>query len=96
MTPRSRSVLILAGELAEEAGQGYVGTEHLLLALAREGHGLAAQVLDRLQVRERVIEELQSIVEMSGPAGSASHPDDEFRVLLDSAPLSNHPLKIAQ
>jgi hypothetical protein len=35
MTPRSRHVLIRAGELAEQAGHLHIGTEHLLLALAR-------------------------------------------------------------
>jgi len=64
-TPRVKKVLELAGQEAEDLGHKYVGTEHLLLGLIREGEGVAAQVLARLGVdlagaRLRVIELLHA------------------------------------
>jgi prophage maintenance system killer protein len=47
-TPRSKKVLELAHNEAKRLGHHYVGTEHLLLGLVREGDGLAAQILGRL------------------------------------------------
>ena len=45
LTPRASSVLSAAGDLAQSWGHGYVGTEHLLLALYREPKGIGTQVL---------------------------------------------------
>ena len=47
-TPRAKKVLELALREAQQLGHGYIGTEHLLLGLIREGSGVAAQVLVRL------------------------------------------------
>ena len=44
-TPRAEEALRLSQEAAGELGHGYVGTEHLLLGLIREGQGMAARVL---------------------------------------------------
>ncbi len=60
-TPRAKKVIELAMEEALRLGHNYVGTEHILLGLIREGEGVAAQVLIRLGadvqlVRQRVIE----------------------------------------
>ncbi len=49
-TPRAKRVLELAVEEASENGRNYVGTEHLLLGLIREGEGVAARVLQNLGV----------------------------------------------
>ena len=62
-TPRAKKVLELSLREAMQLGHNYVGTEHLLLALIREGEGVAAQVLVRLganldRVRQQVIEVL--------------------------------------
>ncbi|HET7487521.1 MAG TPA: Clp protease N-terminal domain-containing protein [Acidimicrobiales bacterium] len=95
MTPRSRTVFLLAAGIAEAAGQQYVGTEHLLLALAREGGGVAAQVLEQLGVRERVMQELEPIIEKAGPSGAALHPGDEVRVQLDPDLRTSHKMTIA-
>lgn len=63
-TPRAKKSLELAIEEAQKLGHNYVGTEHLLLGLIREGEGLAAQVLKSLGieneelVRTRVVEML--------------------------------------
>lgn len=49
-TPRVKKVLALANKEAKSLNHSYVGTEHLLLGLLREGEGIAARVLQRLQV----------------------------------------------
>jgi ATP-dependent Clp protease ATP-binding subunit ClpC len=57
-TPRAKRVLELAVDEARSLGHNYVGTEHLLLGLIREGEGVAAKVLLELGVdRKRVREE---------------------------------------
>ncbi len=62
-TPRSKKVLQLALAEAQALNHTYVGTEHILLGLLREGEGVAAQVLKNLEVdldtaREEVMREL--------------------------------------
>ena len=59
-TPRAKKVLELSLREALQLGHGYIGTEHILLGLLREGGGVAAQVLvklgaDRNRVRQQVI-----------------------------------------
>jgi ATP-dependent Clp protease ATP-binding subunit ClpC len=59
-TPRAKKVLELAQRESDALGHGSIDTEHLLLGLIREGHGVAAQVLVRLggdlnRVRQQVI-----------------------------------------
>lgn len=49
-TPRARKVLTLAQEEAQRFNHNYIGTEHLLLGLLREGDGVAAKVLDNLGI----------------------------------------------
>jgi ATP-dependent Clp protease ATP-binding subunit ClpA len=70
-TPRAKKVMELAQREANDLGHNYVGTEHLLLGLVREGEGVAAQVLVKLGadlagVRQQVVHLLH------GPAGSAA------------------------
>ncbi|MCX5703516.1 MAG: AAA family ATPase, partial [Candidatus Omnitrophica bacterium] len=64
-TPRAKKVLELAAEEARSLGHNYIGTEHLLLGLIREGEGIASQVLLNLGLdlntgRKEVIELLGS------------------------------------
>jgi ATP-dependent Clp protease ATP-binding subunit ClpC len=64
-TPRSKKALELAAEEARALGHNYIGTEHLLLGLIREGEGIASQVLlnlgmDLNTVRNEVMELLGS------------------------------------
>ena len=47
-TPRAKRVLELAVDEARQLGHNYVGTEHILLGLIREGEGVAAQVLKNM------------------------------------------------
>jgi ATP-dependent Clp protease ATP-binding subunit ClpC len=49
-TPRAKKVLALAGSEARALNHAYVGTEHILLGLLREGEGVAARVLKNLNV----------------------------------------------
>jgi ATP-dependent Clp protease ATP-binding subunit ClpA len=60
-TPRSKKVLELSLRESKQLGHNYIGTEHILLGLLREGDGVAAQVLVRLgadlnRVRQQVID----------------------------------------
>jgi ATP-dependent Clp protease ATP-binding subunit ClpC len=60
-TPRAKKVLELSHREAQQLGHDYIGTEHILLGLIREGEGVAAQVLVRLgadlnRVRQQVIQ----------------------------------------
>ena len=76
-TPRAKRVLELAVDEARALGHNYVGTEHLLLGLIREGDGVAAKVLlelgvDRKRVREETIKLLGG-----APAGPGSAEREE-------------------
>jgi ATP-dependent Clp protease ATP-binding subunit ClpC len=60
-TPRAKKVLELSLREAQQLGHNYIGTEHILLGLIREGSGVAAQVLVKLgadlnRVRQRVVQ----------------------------------------
>ena len=70
-TPRAKKVLELSLREALQLGHNYIGTEHILLGLIREGEGVAAQVLVKLgadlsRVRQQVIQLLSGY---QGPAG---------------------------
>lgn len=98
LTPRSRRVLVGAGELAEQAGHRHIGTEHLLLALADDPDGIAGQILDRLGVREKAIHETALVVATMNAAasGSTSDPGDATTVWLDPRHSSNHPIVVTE
>ena len=73
-TPRAKKVLELSLREALQLGHNYIGTEHILLGLIREGEGVAAQVLVKLgadlnRVRQQVIQ-LLSGYQGKEPAGS--------------------------
>jgi ATP-dependent Clp protease ATP-binding subunit ClpA len=70
-TPRAKKVLELSLREALQLGHNYIGTEHILLGLVREGEGVAAQVLEKLgadldRVRQTVIELLPGSSESAG------------------------------
>jgi ATP-dependent Clp protease ATP-binding subunit ClpC len=86
-TPRSKRVLELALREAKQLSHNYIGTEHLLLGLVREGEGVAAQVLISLdadlgRVRQRVIEV------MSGYSGNVGTGDRALSAARGRANLS--------
>ena len=81
-TPRAKKVLELSLREALQLGHNYIGTEHILLGLIREGEGVAAQVLVKLgadlsRVRQQVIQLLSGYqgpsgrTESSGTAGAS-------------------------
>ncbi|MGE3856601.1 MAG: ATP-dependent Clp protease ATP-binding subunit, partial [Dehalococcoidia bacterium] len=70
LTPRAKKVIELAVDEARRLGHSYIGTEHLLLGLVREGEGIAAGVLESLGVNlERVRGETTRILAQSQPQG---------------------------
>ncbi|MBU8922734.1 MAG: ATP-dependent Clp protease ATP-binding subunit [Bacteroidales bacterium] len=72
LTPRAKRVLELSVEEARLLGHNYVGTEHLLLGLIREGEGVAARVLLELGVdRKRVREEIMKILHQGGGSSAS-------------------------
>ncbi len=74
-TPRAKRVLELSVEEARLFGHNYVGTEHLLLGLIREGEGVAARVLMELGAdRKRVREETLKLLGGSAP-GVSKQPE---------------------
>src|SRR5215212_2399042 len=87
-TPRVKKVLALAGKEAKSLNHSYVGTEHILLGLLREGEGVAARVLKNLEVdiertRNEILKELdpnftppESEGESQPPMGGGGIPSD--------------------
>ncbi len=89
-TPRAKRVLELSWDEARQLGHNYIGTEHLLLGLIREGEGVAARVLENLgvdlnKVRSNVIKMLgetkptQTATTTGASSGKTKTPSlDEF------------------
>ncbi len=78
LTPRAKRVIELAIDEARRLGHNYIGTEHLLLGLVREGEGIAAGVLESLgvnldKVRHQVIHVLSQSSSVS-PAQESKRP----------------------
>ncbi len=76
-TPRAKRVLELSWDEARQLGHNYIGTEHLLLGLIREGEGVAARVLENLgvdlnKIRSNVIKMLGESKPQSVSSGSSS------------------------
>ncbi len=84
-TPRVKKVLALAGKEAKALNHSYVGTEHILLGLLREGEGVAARVLKSLDVdiercRNEILAELDpnfSGEPEEASAGNSGNPEDK-------------------
>ena len=77
-TPRAKKVIELSMDEARKLGHSYVGTEHILLGLIREGEGVAARVLNNLGVslnkaRQQVLQLLGSNETGSSAAGTNSN-----------------------
>jgi ATP-dependent Clp protease ATP-binding subunit ClpC len=86
-TPRAKKVLELSLREALQLGHNYIGTEHILLGLIREGEGVAAQVLVKLgadlnKVRQQVIQLLNGY-QSKEPAGTASEAAPSTSLVLD-------------
>ncbi|MBN1269564.1 MAG: ATP-dependent Clp protease ATP-binding subunit [Kiritimatiellae bacterium] len=79
-TPRVKKVLALAGSEARALNHSYVGTEHILLGLLREGEGVAARVLKNLNVdleksRVEIMKELDPNFEPTGEEFQPGAPE---------------------
>lgn len=75
-TPRAKKVIELSMDEARKLGHSYVGTEHILLGLIREGEGVAARVLNNLGVslnkaRQQVLQLLGSNESTSSHRGAS-------------------------
>ncbi|MCC6674739.1 MAG: ATP-dependent Clp protease ATP-binding subunit [Thermomicrobiales bacterium] len=69
LTPRAKKVIELAVDEARRLDHSYIGTEHLLLGLVREGEGIAAGVLESLGVNlEKVRQQVMQVVNQSSSA----------------------------
>ena len=63
-TNRAKKTIELANEVAIELGHNYIGTEHILYGLAKEGSGVASKVLGNQEVKSEEI--IDKIVELIG------------------------------
>ena len=88
-TPRAKKVLELSLREALQLGHSYIGTEHLLLGLIREGEGVAAQVLTKLgadtnKVRQQVIQLLSGYQGKEAVSvGGETNPQPKASQILD-------------
>src|SRR5450755_4692101 len=69
-TDRARKVLTLAQDEAQRFNHNYIGTEHLLLGLIREGEGVAARVLENLGVDLTKVR--SHVIRLLGESGAAT------------------------
>ena len=88
-TPRAKKVLELSLSEARQLGHDYIGTEHILLALIREGDGVAAHVLAEAgagldRTRLQVIELLHGRRQRHAPAATASSSGEDLMSRLAS------------
>jgi len=73
-TDKARKVLVLAQDEARSLHQTYVGTEHILLGLIKEKDGLAAQALERLDVKyDDVVQAIRQVVTIDEDADASGH-----------------------
>jgi ATP-dependent Clp protease ATP-binding subunit ClpC len=89
-TPRANKVLELASKEGLQLGHNYIGTEHILLGLIREGEGVAAQILVKLgadlnRVRQQVIQLLHGYPGKEPAGGGARLGKRERARLMDDA-----------
>jgi len=87
-TPRAKKVLELSLREALQLGHNYIGTEHILLGLIREGEGVAAQVLMKLgadleRVRNTVVQLLTGVAGSSKEAGQTVEATPPGNLVLD-------------
>ena len=62
-TNRAEKAIQIANELASEMGHSYIGTEHLLYGLTKEGNGVASKVLELQNITpDKIIEEIEELI----------------------------------
>jgi ATP-dependent Clp protease ATP-binding subunit ClpC len=85
-TPRARVVLDQAISTAHEFGDGYVGTQHLLLGLIREQHGVAARAMTTAGLTEPLLRrEIVRLLQGEGVAATIDVPQSDTQVPLSIA-----------
>jgi len=95
-TKRARNVLTLAQEEAQRFQHSYIGTEHLLLGLVREGEGVATQVLNNLGIQvDQVRHSVEAIIGrgghiVSGEVGLTPRAKKVIELAVDEARRLNH------
>ena len=94
-TPRAKKVLELSLREALQLGHNYIGTEHILLGLIREGEGVAVQVLEALgagrnPVRQTVVQLLSGYV--AGSEGPGDEGEAEMAELTSDVASASEPL----
>jgi len=93
---RARKVLTLAGEEAQRFNHNYIGTEHLLLGLVREGDGVAGRVLNNLGVQlPKVRDAVEFIIgrgegKVTGDIGLTPRAKKVVELAVDEARRLNH------
>ena len=89
LTPRAKKVIELAVDEARRLGHHYIGTEHLLLGLIREGEGIAAGVLESLGVNlEKVRTEVIKVLTQTRQRSDSRAP---FEQDADDRPARHRP-----
>src|SRR5579859_4999395 len=91
LTPRAKKVIELAVDEARRLNHHYIGTEHLLLGLVREGEGIAAGVLESLgvnleKVRTQTIQVLMGEEISTLPAEPPSIPPEALSLVVEGMP----------
>jgi hypothetical protein len=97
-TERARKVMTLSREEAQRLQHNYIGTEHLLLGLVREGQGVAAQVLNNLGIElemvrksvESIIGRGDQIVKNTGEIGLTPRAKRTIELAVDEARRLDH------
>ena len=94
LTPRTKRVIELAVDEARKLGHHYIGTEHLLLGLVREGEGVAADILKRLgappeKIREQVNRMLNETPVQAGASQETSTTPTVDQLGTDLTALAN-------
>ena len=72
-TERARRVVVFAQEEARDLNHDYIGTEHLLLGLTRDGEGVAAQALRELEIRQDAVREQVTEIIGRGQRSPSGH-----------------------
>ena len=97
LTPRAKRVIELAIDEARRLGHNYIGTEHLLLGLVREGEGIAAGVLESLGVNlDKVRHEVIRVLSQSSSAGPTPETSGPARPRPSTSSASTSPTPPAQ
>ncbi|HEV2659000.1 MAG TPA: sigma-70 family RNA polymerase sigma factor, partial [Ktedonobacteraceae bacterium] len=88
-TPRTKQVLVLAGEEAQHLGGTAISPRHILIALMREGQGIAAQMLQVSGVRLEQVGDTAHIIKVPGDTEEAITLPADFQAALQQHPAAN-------